>query len=166
MAVTSVDLERPEFDVRAEGPDVVRGGPADAPRVVVLDPYGEARHGELPLAWRSLAEDVRVEWWRLPAVGAGPGIEVLPRGLADGRPVRLVAAGAGALLAASLVLARPSAVRSVVLVDPPWELDIRSLGEVASDVVLTRPDDTSDLLPLSHPDVLAAVLLSLISLVR
>ena len=54
--------------VRADGPAVVRKGPAGHPAVVVIDPLGDAKHGELPATWRSLAEDVEVVWWRLPTM--------------------------------------------------------------------------------------------------
>jgi hypothetical protein len=52
---------------RTEGPSVVWAGPPDAPAVVVLDPAGVGRHGDLPGTWRPLTEYLQVMWCRLPA---------------------------------------------------------------------------------------------------
>ncbi|MFJ6672869.1 hypothetical protein ACIQMJ_17300 [Actinosynnema sp. NPDC091369] len=52
---------------RSEGPSVVWAGPPDAPAVVVLDPAGVGRHGDLPGTWRPLTEHLQVMWCRLPA---------------------------------------------------------------------------------------------------
>ncbi|MFE9747675.1 hypothetical protein ACFYOT_22455 [Saccharothrix saharensis] len=52
---------------RTEGPSVVWAGPPDAPAVVVLDPAGVGRHGDLPGTWRPLTEHLQVMWCRLPA---------------------------------------------------------------------------------------------------
>lgn len=54
-------------DPRTEGPSVVWAGPPDAPAVVVLDPAGVGRHGDLPGTWRPLTEYLQVMWCRLPA---------------------------------------------------------------------------------------------------
>lgn len=56
-----------EEEPRTEGPSVVWAGPADAPAVVVLDPAGVGKHGELPGTWRPLTEHLQVMWCRLPA---------------------------------------------------------------------------------------------------
>ncbi|MEU4448178.1 hypothetical protein AB0K14_36590 [Actinosynnema sp. NPDC050801] len=52
---------------RTGGPSVVWAGPPDAPAVVVLDPAGVGRHGDLPGTWRPLTEYLQVMWCRLPA---------------------------------------------------------------------------------------------------
>jgi hypothetical protein len=52
---------------RTEVPSVVWAGPPDAPAVVVLDPAGVGRHGDLPGTWRPLTEYLQVMWCRLPA---------------------------------------------------------------------------------------------------
>ncbi|GAB2978233.1 hypothetical protein [Saccharothrix stipae] len=52
---------------RSGGPSVVWAGPPDAPAVVVLDPAGVGRHGDLPGTWRPLTEHLQVMWCRLPA---------------------------------------------------------------------------------------------------
>ncbi|MFE2756471.1 hypothetical protein ACFXGA_31180 [Actinosynnema sp. NPDC059335] len=56
-----------EQEPRTAGPSVVWAGPPDAPAVVVLDPAGVGRHGELPGTWRPLTEHLQVMWCRLPA---------------------------------------------------------------------------------------------------
>ena len=52
---------------RTGGPTVVWAGPPDAPAVIVLDPAGVGRHGDLPGTWRPLTEYLQVMWCRLPA---------------------------------------------------------------------------------------------------
>ena len=42
--------------VRSEGPAVVTAGDPSGPKVIVLDPAGAAKHGELPATWRPLTE--------------------------------------------------------------------------------------------------------------
>ncbi|NUT48168.1 MAG: hypothetical protein HOV94_12790, partial [Saccharothrix sp.] len=56
-----------DAEPRAGGPSVVWAGPTDAPAVVVLDPAGVGRHGDLPGTWRPLTEHLQVMWCRLPA---------------------------------------------------------------------------------------------------
>lgn len=157
--------DKPGFDVRTDGPIVVRKGPEHGPAVVVLDPHGDAKHDRLPATWRPLAEDVRISWWRLPAVARSglPG-HVLPAELADVAPAHLVAAGNAALLAVSLAAECPGEVRSTILVDPPWEIEVSSLRHTVDyDVVITRSDPADDGLPLGHPDVVTAVVAALLS---
>lgn len=105
-------------DVRAAGPAVVRSGPADAQTVLVLDPWGEAKHAGLPATWRPLTEDVHVVWWRLPAAArAGLTNGALTGELADVEgPVHVVGADDAAPLALSLAAHHLDQVRSVVLV--------------------------------------------------
>jgi pimeloyl-ACP methyl ester carboxylesterase len=146
----------------------VRKGPATQPAVVVLDPLGDAKHGELPATWRSLAEDVEVIWWRLPTmVRDGRDVGSLIADLAADRRLHLVGAGDAALLTLSLAKQYRGSVGSVVLVDPPWpdgDLGpvLRVLDGAGPEVyqVVTGPDDA---LPIGHPDVLRAVLQALLS---
>ena len=142
---------------------MVRKGPMTGPVVVVVDPQGDAKHDELPATWRGLAEDVGVVWWRLPAG------DVPPAELTDdpGHPVHLVGARESALLVLSLATRRPESVRSVVLVDPPWEPDMPALATVVpvtvQHVVTSGSAQAEDWLPLGHPDVVVAVLEALMS---
>jgi pimeloyl-ACP methyl ester carboxylesterase len=153
--------------VRADGPAVVRKGPAGQPAVVVLDPRGDAKHGELPATWRSLAEDVEVVWWRLPTmVREGRDVGSLIADLAvDGR-LYLVGAGDAALLTLSLAGQYRAGVVSVVLVDPPWPDDVEAGQRLVDDPSLQVAQvwtDPEDMLPIGHPDVVRAVLLALLS---
>ncbi|WP_367129750.1 hypothetical protein [Saccharothrix sp. HUAS TT1] len=84
---------------RTEGPSVVWAGPPDAPAVVVLDPAGVGRHGDLPGTWRPLTEHLQVMWCRLPATDEPwrEADEVLSEFADRAVPVHLVAgAAAGA----------------------------------------------------------------------
>lgn len=161
--------ERTTADVRADGPPVVHKGPTGHTTVVVLDPRGDAKHGELPATWRPLAEDVDVVWLRLPTMlrdGRDPRsvVDDLDR---EGRTLHLVGCGEAALLALSLAKRHESAARSLVLVDPPWpSTDVSTaraaVGDIALDVsqVETGPGAA---LPIGHPDVVRAVLQALVS---
>ena len=85
---------------RTGGPSVVWAGPPDAPAVVVLDPAGVGRHGDLPGTWRPLTEYLQVMWCRLPATDEPwhEVDEVLSEFADRAVPVHLVAgaaAGAG-----------------------------------------------------------------------
>ena len=87
-------------DPRSGGPSVVWAGPPDAPAVVVLDPAGVGRHGDLPGTWRPLTEYLQVMWCRLPAADEPwhEVDEVLSEFADRAVPVHLVAgaaAGAG-----------------------------------------------------------------------
>jgi pimeloyl-ACP methyl ester carboxylesterase len=159
--------DRTVTQIRADGPAVVRRGPVGQPAVVVLDPQGDAKHGELPATWRSLAEDVEVIWWRLPTmVRDGSDVGSLIADLAVDRRLYLVGAGDAALLTLSLARRYRPGVSSVVLVDPPWSGDVESEQRIVDDPVVevcqvwTGPDDA---LPIGHPDVVRAVLLALLS---
>jgi pimeloyl-ACP methyl ester carboxylesterase len=171
--MTTHSTQRPTIDVRADGPAVVRKGPIHGPAVVVIDPYGESKHDELPATWRPLANDVAVVWWRLPAaVRVGMDGDALPAELTEGRaPVYLVSCGDAALLAVSLAAERPDVVRTVIVVDPPWQdEDLSSVRDIASSVsvhhvVTNTPGRDAEGLPLGHPDVVRAVLGTLLSAV-
>jgi pimeloyl-ACP methyl ester carboxylesterase len=161
--------------VRAEGPSVVRKGPRGATAVVVLDPAGHAKHGELPATWRPLAEDVEVVWCRLPAVPrTGLDADRLLRELAaDGRRLVLVSYGGAALLTLSLAVSEPDHVRGVVLVNPPWPaVDLPALRLVVNhpDLILGQVDAETvtwagpDPLPIGHPEVVGAVVRMLLTI--
>jgi pimeloyl-ACP methyl ester carboxylesterase len=161
--------------VRAVGPTVVRKGPRGAAAVVVLDPAGHAKHGELPATWRPLAEDVEVVWCRLPAAPrTGLDADELLRELAaDGRWLVLVSYGGAAVRTLSLAVSHPDHVRGVALVNPPWPVsDLPALrltvnhpdlilGQVdAETVTWTGPDP----LPIGHPEVVGAVVRMLLTI--
>ncbi|MFD0207256.1 MULTISPECIES: hypothetical protein [Saccharothrix] len=85
---------------RSGGPSVVWAGPPDAPAVIVLDPAGVGRHGDLPGTWRPLTDHLQVMWCRLPAADEPwhEVDEVLSEFADRSVPVHLVAgaaAGAG-----------------------------------------------------------------------
>ena len=161
--MSTADSDSLDHDVRADGPTVVRKGPMTGPVVVVVDPQGDAKHDELPATWRGLTEDVGVVWWRLPAG------DVPPAELTDdhGPAVHLVGARDTALLVLSLAARLPGTVRSVVLVDPPWDADMPALTRVVPvpvhHVVTGGSEQAVDWLPLGHPDVVVAVLEALMS---
>jgi hypothetical protein len=106
-----------EDDVRGAGPAVVWAGPSGSPAIVVLDPAGEAKHGELPATWRPLSDHLRIGWCRLPAEhGAAAPVEHL---LGEAGPrVHLVSAGTAAEPALRLAREHTDQVRTVVAVDP------------------------------------------------
>lgn len=145
------------MDVRADGPAVVRKGPTHGPTVVVFDLLGDAKHDELPATWRALTEEMGVVWWRLPAaVRIGPVDDPLPVEPSDG-VVHLVAAGDAAALAVALAEQRRDVVRSVVLVDAPWQPgDTTMVRDIVADIPVLHVR-TTDRLPIGHPDVVAAV---------
>ena len=149
-------------EVRADGPAVVRNGPSDGLTVVVLDPLGEAKHDAVPATWRSVADEVGVVWWRLPATErpAEPGADQ-PTGLLDGvGTAHLVGANGAALLTLALAVGHRDQVASVVLVDPPWPVsDLPYVRRIVGDPDLPLQQVvTADALPLGHPDVVRAVL--------
>jgi hypothetical protein len=156
--------------VRADGPAMVAKGPDHGPVVVVLDPSGDAKHGELPATWRPLTEDIGVVWWRLPsALRAGPTDDRLLDDLPGHHDrVYLVGVHDAALLTLSLAAGHRDLVRLVVLVDPPWpEHDLSAMRRILHDpeppVRQVRIDGTGDRLPVGHPDVVAEVVRALVS---
>lgn len=152
--MSDVDLSR------SAGPSAVWAGPKDAPAVVVLDPAGVGRHGDLPATWRPLAEHLQVLWCRLPAAD-GPWREVSDV-LAEfeGRdvPVHLLTSGPAAASALYLADRYRGFVRSVLLVDPEEGPD-RTTGQAADVRVIARRP-----LPLGHPDVVVEVVRVLLEL--
>ncbi|MBB5800681.1 hypothetical protein F4560_000449 [Saccharothrix ecbatanensis] len=125
-------------DQRTEGPSVMWAGPPDAPAVVVIDPAGVGRHGDLPGTWRPLTEYLQVMWCRLPATEEPwrEVDEVLNEFVDRGVPVHLVAgAAAGAEVG---------------------ELVRRHEGLISSVQTFAAP------IPLGHPEVVLEVLRELL----
>ncbi len=159
-------------ETRAEGPSTVREGPDDAPTVLVLDPAGEAKHDRVPATWRPLTEQLRLVWCRLPAsVRQGDTGHELAREFREAPTgLHLVAGGAAARPALTLAMGCAQWVRSVVLVDPPHADDpeLRVLADelgalhVPVQLVLTTSDHDAPL-PLGHPEVVAAVVQTLVA---
>jgi hypothetical protein len=113
-------------------------GPPDAPAVVVIDPAGVGRHGDLPGTWRPLTEYLQVMWCRLPATEEPwrEVDEVLNEFVDRGVPVHLVAgAAAGAEVG---------------------ELVRRHEGLISSVQTFAAP------IPLGHPEVVLEVLRELL----
>jgi pimeloyl-ACP methyl ester carboxylesterase len=159
--------DRPTAQVRADGPALVRKGPASQPAVVVIDPLGDAKHGELPATWRALAEDVEVVWWRLPTmVRDCRDVGSVIADLARDRRLHLVGAGDAALLTLSLAKQYSAGVDSVVLVDPPWPEDdqgpVRRVLDGRVSEVFQVATGSAEALPIGHPDVVHGVLQALL----
>ncbi|HEX6342997.1 hypothetical protein [Umezawaea sp.] len=145
---------------RSAGPSAMWAGPRDAPAVVVLDPAGVGRHGDLPATWLPLSEHLQVLWCRLPAAD-GPWREVsdvLEEFEGRGVPVHVLTSGPAAASALYLADRHRDLVRSVLLVDPEEGPD-RTTGQAADvRVIVRRP------LPLGHPDVVVEVVRVLLEL--
>jgi hypothetical protein len=110
---------------RAAGPPVVDRGHVDRPGLLVLDPAGASKHGELPATWREVEDAVHVTWLRLPAVDAAMATarEALSTLTTGGQRIHLLASGEAAPLAELLAFEQPEALRSLMLVDPPARSD-------------------------------------------
>jgi hypothetical protein len=148
--------------VRATGPAVVSDGPAGGTTVLVLDPAGLGKHGELPPTWQPITEARRVVWCRLPAAGFDPEeISVLLEELSD-TSVHVLTSGSIVEDVLSIARTWRGAVRSVLLVDP----EPGALGGPAARarndgldvrVIAEERDPAEDLgaepLPLGHPAV-------------
>ncbi|WP_409181171.1 hypothetical protein F9C11_32475 [Amycolatopsis sp. VS8301801F10] len=128
----------PSDPVRAEGPPVVTAGRTGAPRLVVLDPAGLAKHDGLPATWRPLAEDHEILWYRIPVEGAW---RESAEALAAPQRSDLVTSGPLAADALRLAAEHAGSVRSVLLVDPAAE-GVTSPGDaaVADEAWLARHD--------------------------
>ncbi|WP_051772126.1 hypothetical protein [Saccharothrix sp. NRRL B-16314] len=123
---------------RTEGPSVVWAGPPDAPAVVVIDPAGVGRHGDLPGTWRPLTEYLQVMWCRLPATEEPwrEVDEVLTEFIDRGVPVHLVAGAAAGAEVGDLVRRHEGLISSVQTFAAP--------------------------IPLGHPEVVLEVLRELL----
>lgn len=168
----------PEPDpVRAEGPPLVTTGRPGAPRLVVLDPAGAAKHDDVPATWRPLADDHEILWCRLPVTGAW---DACARVLAEPGPrTDIIASGPEAGDALRLAGEQQATIRAVLLVDPATarydtaEADdawlVRNGDQVAAlrdagvevEVIAHSSDDPDDRipapLPLGHPRVVEAL---------
>lgn len=154
--------------VRAHGPVLVWEGPREAPAVVVIDPAGAAKHGELPATWRPLARRRQVVWCRLPAVqGPFDQLTDVLREIAEHvGPSYVVTSGPVAQEMLRRVSSLADMVQGVLLVDPETEeqADAEGLAENAGVdikiVARSRPskrDRVEPPLPLGHPDVVLPV---------
>ncbi|WP_037306280.1 hypothetical protein [Amycolatopsis orientalis] len=153
--------------VRAEGPSVVTDGGNEAAKLVVLDPAGEGKHGELPATWRPLTAQRQVIWCRLPVDGALTQAEdVVGDAEPGGPPIDLVASGEAAADALRLAERHPGAVGHVLLVDPVPDENSEQAERVrsAGTEVEVLPHSTGEPfnripppLPLGHPDVVAGI---------
>ncbi|MYW93179.1 hypothetical protein G3I59_21810 [Amycolatopsis rubida] len=117
----------PSDPVRAEGPPLVAAGRSGAPRLIVLDPAGAAKHDGLPATWRPLAEDHEILWYRIPVEGAW---RETAETLAAPERSDLVTSGPLAADALQLAAEHPGSLRSVLLVDPAAE-GVISPGDAA-----------------------------------
>lgn len=124
---------------RTEGPSVVWAGPPDAPAVVVLDPAGVGRHGDLPGTWRPLTEHLQVMWCRLPATDEPwhEVDEVLSEFAGRSVPVHLVAGAAAGAEVGDLIRRHEDVIHSAQTFAAP--------------------------VPLGHPEVVLEVLRELLA---
>ncbi|TNC27003.1 hypothetical protein [Amycolatopsis alkalitolerans] len=168
--------------MRAGGPAVVTEGTLGGPIVLVLDPAGEAKHAGLPATWRAHLDSWRVVWCRTPVEGGlGTANEILADAAA--KSVHVLTSGPIADEVLRLAEAHPTAVRSVLLVDPGatgfveagdgadaderWEADSEqrrvALARSGVDVRVIAHSSGGERdripapLPLGHPDVVSAV---------
>jgi hypothetical protein len=170
--------------VRSAGSPAVTEGTPDGPVVLVVDPAGATKHGELPRTWSELAQDWQITWCR-PASGGTltEADDVLANPPRPGRSVHIVASGPFADDALRLAQRHTNAVRAVVLIDPAadrrissdrgdaqtrrWEDDTAGRRTALADagvevkVVAYSTGGARDLastpVPLGHPDVAEAV---------
>lgn len=147
-------------------PAVVWAGRDYGPALVVVDPSGAAKPGELPATWRSLAEEHQIAWCRVPAGDPLPtDVEDVLETLAQQQTrVDLVAAGLVCDAAVRLGAEFAASVRSVLLVDP---------GPVTAGGVRTRVvarsagrESVEPPLPLGHPVVVDGVRAALLDVER
>lgn len=170
--------------VRATGPPAVTEGTPDRPNVLVLDPAGAAKHGELPAAWRQLAADWHITWCRLPVEGAlSDADDILSDPPRPGRSIHLVTSGPFADEALCLAQRHTDTVRAVLLVDPAadrfispdrgdaethqWQEETAgrraALADAGVEVKVVAystggdGDRVAAPIPLGHPDVAEAV---------
>jgi len=123
----------PADPVRGEGPPVVTAGRPGARRLIVLDPAGSAKHDGLPATWRPLADDHEILWFRLPVPGAWDKCaEALAEPTGPQSRSDVVASGPVATEALREAARFPSALRSVLLVDPAAE-GVVSPGDPAAE---------------------------------
>jgi hypothetical protein len=170
--------------VRAEGPETVIEGEPGRPLVIVLDPAGAAKHGELPATWRPFTYQRSIVWCRLPTDGALTRADEILGGEAGSGPITdVVASGPFAGTALRLAEQHADAVRALLLVDPAadrsheadlaeeadedWERrNAERIGALEAKGVTVRViahssgsefDRVPAPLPLGHPNVVAAL---------
>ncbi|AUS80370.1 hypothetical protein C1701_20775 [Actinoalloteichus sp. AHMU CJ021] len=142
------------------GPGVVTAGPPESPTVMVLDPAGEAVHGELPATWRSLSARYRVEWVRWPALpnpahlaasllGEAPVVLLTTRDLVD--TAEWLATRPRSGVDAVYLLAGPALPEPPEVPDHFGSVPVRELDPAGTRNERRRP------LPLGHPIVVAAM---------
>lgn len=150
----------PASGPRSEGQALWWFGRDSGSTLVVLDPAGSAKHGDLPPTWQRLADRFRIAWFRVPA-GDGTGHEadeVLRALAAHDTDVRLIASGDAAVLALQLADRYPRVVREVMLIDPvtaprPADVSVRVVARSQGGPA----DRVEEPLPLGHPEVARAV---------
>lgn len=126
--------------------------------MLVIDPAGEAPHDEIPATWRSLAEQMRIVWLRVPAAPSWKSTvdKVLTMHRHDTRTVLdVVTSGPIAADVIDLMRGHEDLVRSILLVDPEVDVD-HSLAHV-----IARSQASPAPLPLGHPDVVSGVVRAL-----
>ncbi|MFC3453654.1 hypothetical protein [Amycolatopsis speibonae] len=153
--------------VRAEGPPVVTDGDDEGAMLLVLDPAGEGKNGELPATWRPLAARRRIIWCRLPVDGAlGQADDLFGDTEPGDPPIDVVAAGESAGDALRLAERHPGAASHVLLIDPvPDESSelaerVRSAGTSVAVLPHSIGEPYNRVpppLPLGHPDVVAGI---------
>ncbi|WP_051899304.1 hypothetical protein [Sciscionella sediminilitoris] len=110
----------PDHDKPTALPTMIRAGPESASLILVLDPAGEASHGELPATWRPTVRHTRVVWYRLARRGIHQLLQdtELEQLLGGADRVHLAAAGAATEPALAFAATHTAIVRSLLLVDP------------------------------------------------
>jgi hypothetical protein len=149
-------------DVRTEGPVVVRAGPAGGTTVLVFDPAGLGKHGELPPTWEPITETRRVVWCRLPAAGFDPnevntlfeehheaGVHVLTSGSAVEDVLSLARSSGSTVRSVFLVDPEPGALSGPVAAAQNEGIDVRVIAEERD----PAEDIGAEPLPLGHPAV-------------
>lgn len=163
IPVREFDKEGP----RAEGSPVVWAGREDGPALVVVDPAGAARHGELPPTWDRLADHFQVAWCRVPATKRSvEDVEDVFETLAERRgTATLVASGHACESAIALARQFNDIVTSVLLVDPPADAQTLADSDIEVRVVArSHPGPTDRVeapMPLGHPEVVAGLMTAL-----
>lgn len=150
--------------VRTAGPMVLSEGPVGGTTVLVLDPAGIGKHGELPPTWQPITEVLRVVWCRLPAAHFDANEVSALLDEVSGTTVHLVTSGRVVTDVLSLAREASESVRSVFLVDPEPDADslagpigMARAGGIEVRTIAENRDPAEDIgvdpLPLGHPAV-------------
>lgn len=146
---------------------MVWAGREDGPALVVVDPAGLARHGELPPTWDRLAAHFQIAWCRVPASKRSiEDVEDVFETLAERRAAaNLVASGAACDAALALAREYGDIVASVLLVDPPGDAHSLPDSDIEVRVVARSHSGPADRveapIPLGHPEVVAGLVTAL-----